>query len=429
MIGDRIGQYRIEKQIGVGGMGLVYLGTHTLIGRRAAIKTLLPKHSINPAVVERFFNEARAASAISDPGVVQVFDFGYHVDGTAYIVMELLEGEPLSARIERAGRLSITDALRIARQGAGSLGAAHACGVVHRDLKPENIYLVRDAEALGGERTKILDFGICKLGDGVNDTKLTEIGTTIGTPPYMSPEQCHGDGLVDHRSDIYAFGCLMFEMLTGRLVFDAQSPGDFLVAHLRDDAPAPSEYVADLPPAIDALVLRCLAKSPDARFQSMAELQAAIGEVAQLLGLVAIGTSSSSETLDLETPVADSVSLRGESTPIAHAAVGRESIEPVTRRPRARAAVAWLLCACALAGVIVTYLLFVTGDVSARAAAATTSAVSGSEPAAIAVTPVASPPPKPAVVPDAAPVGPSKTTRPPPRHRPASSNEDLYDTR
>ncbi len=426
---DRIGQYRIEKQIGIGGMGLVYLGVHALIGRRAAIKTLLPKHSINPAVVERFFNEARAASAIADPGVVQIYDFGYHVDGTAYIVMELLEGEPLSARIQRAGRLSITDALRIARQGAGSLGAAHACGVVHRDLKPENIYLVRDAEALGGERTKILDFGICKLGDGGSASKLTEVGTTIGTPPYMSPEQCRGDGLVDHRSDIYAFGCLMFEMLTGRVLFDAETPVDFLVAHLREDPPAPSEYVADLPPAIDALVLRCLAKLPDARFQSMAELQAAIGEVAQQLGLVAIGTSSSSETLDMEAPAPESVSLRREHTPIAHAAVDRESIEPVTPPSRARAAIAWLLCACALAGVIVTYLLFVTGDASGRAAAATERAMTGAKPAAIAVTPVESPPPKPAVVPDAAPVGPSKTTTPPPRRQPVSSNEDLYETR
>src|SRR5262249_1322035 len=155
-----------------GGMGTVYLGEHILLRRRAAIKTLLPTLSQHAEIVERFFTEARATSAISDPGVVQIFDFGYHVDGTAYIVMELLEGEALAARIERLGRLRPSDALRIARQVASSLAAAHDCGIVHRDLKPENIFLIHDPEAQAGERTKILDFGICKLGReeaGAND--------------------------------------------------------------------------------------------------------------------------------------------------------------------------------------------------------------------------------------------------------------------
>src|ERR1044071_5484017 len=156
-----VGQYRIIKKIGAGGMGLVFLGEHTLLGRRAAIKTLLPTVASNHEIVERFFNDARATSAIADPGIIQVFDFGYHVDGTAYIVMELLEGEALASRIERLGKLAPAHALRIARQITGSLAAAHAQGIVHRDLKPENIFLVADAEAQGGERTKILDFGIC----------------------------------------------------------------------------------------------------------------------------------------------------------------------------------------------------------------------------------------------------------------------------
>src|SRR5882757_1621433 len=135
-IPSHIGQYRILRKIGAGGMGLVYLGEHTLLGRRAAIKTLLPAMSSNPEIVERFFNEARATSAIRDPGVIQIFDFGYHVDGTAYIVMELLEGEALAARILRLGKLALGDSLRIARQIAGSLAAAHARHIIHRDLKP-----------------------------------------------------------------------------------------------------------------------------------------------------------------------------------------------------------------------------------------------------------------------------------------------------
>jgi serine/threonine protein kinase len=276
-IPSHIGQYRILRKIGAGGMGLVYLGEHTLLGRRAAIKTLLPSMSANAEVVERFFNEARATSAIRDPGVIQVFDFGYHVDGTAYIVMELLEGEALAARILRLGKLALGDALRMARQIASSLASAHACDIVHRDLKPENIFLVTDSEAQAGERTKVLDFGICKLGTG--DITLTQTGAMVGTPVYMSPEQCRGDSSIDGRSDIYAFGCLLFHMLTGRPPFVGEASGDLIVAHLDDTPPPPSQLVPDLPPAIDALVLRCLAKSREDRYPSMSELAHAIGEL------------------------------------------------------------------------------------------------------------------------------------------------------
>jgi serine/threonine protein kinase len=276
VIPSHIGQYRIIRKIGAGGMGMVFLGEHMLLGRRAAIKTLLPTVAVHREIVERFFNEARATSAISDPGVIQIFDFGYHVDGTAYIVMELLEGEALSARIDRLGRLGLGDALRIARQIAGSLAAAHARGIVHRDLKPENIFLVCDAEAQGGERTKILDFGICKVG---TDVSSTEAGTMIGTPVYMSPEQCRGAGGVDHRADIYAFGCLLFYMVTGRPPFDGDAPGELIVAHLNATPVPASQHVAELPLAVDELLLRCLAKSPADRFQSMTELQLTLGEL------------------------------------------------------------------------------------------------------------------------------------------------------
>jgi serine/threonine protein kinase len=274
---SHIGQYRIVRRIGAGGMGLVFLAEHTLLGRRAAIKTLLPSVATNPGIVERFFNEARATSAISDPGVIQIFDFGYHVDGTAYIVMELLEGESLSARIARLGRLSPANALRIARQIAGSLAAAHAHDIVHRDLKPENVFLVCDAEAQGGERTKILDFGICKVGTG--DPMLSQAGAMIGTPVYMSPEQCRGARDVDHRADIYAFGCLLFHMLTGRPPFMGDATGELIVAHLEEDPPAPSRYAAELSPEIDALVRRCLAKAPADRYPSMTDLQHVLGDL------------------------------------------------------------------------------------------------------------------------------------------------------
>ena len=278
-------------------MGLVYLGEHTLLRRRAAIKTLLPTVAANREIVERFFNEARATSAIADPGVIQVYDFGYHVDGTAYIVMELLEGEALSARLDRLGRFPLGDALRFARQVAGSLAAAHARDIVHRDLKPENIFLVRDSEAQGGERTKIIDFGICKMGSG--DPTLTEAGAMIGTPVYMSPEQCRGSGDVDARSDIYAFGCLLFHMITGRPPFIGDASGDLIVAHLQEEPPPAARFAPELPAEVDGLLARCLAKEPGERFASMTALQVELGELAALAEAAAPPAAASPRTVPL----------------------------------------------------------------------------------------------------------------------------------
>jgi serine/threonine-protein kinase len=252
----------------------VLLGEHLLLGRRAAIKVLHPSLAVHKQIVERFFTEARAMSALHDPGIVQIFDFGYAVDGTAYIVMEYLEGEPLSSRLDRLGVLPVGHALRIARQIAGSLETAHAAGIVHRDLKPDNIFLVRDPEALGGARTKILDFGICKLGIGT-DARVTQTGVMVGTPVYMSPEQCRGNADLDHRSDIYSLGAVLFHLLTGRPPFDHDSIGELIAAHLHDTPRPPSKFV-DIPETLDALVMACLAKDPNERFKSMAELQAAI---------------------------------------------------------------------------------------------------------------------------------------------------------
>jgi serine/threonine protein kinase len=273
-----IGQYKILRTLGAGGMGTVYLGEHLLLGKRAAIKTLLPSLSSHREIVDRFFNEARAISAISDPGVVSIFDFGYHVDGTAYIVMECLEGESLSSRLDRVYKLPLVQALRLGRQLSSSLAAAHARDIVHRDLKPGNVFVIRDTEVPGGERTKILDFGICKLGDP-ECAMTTQTGTMLGTPVYMSPEQCRGSGKIDHRSDIYSLGCVLFHMITGQPPFDCDNVGDYIACHLKEAPPAPSEFAPELPPSVDALMALCLAKDPDARFHSMTELQRAIEKV------------------------------------------------------------------------------------------------------------------------------------------------------
>jgi serine/threonine protein kinase len=278
MEGAVVGSYRVQRKLGEGGMGAVYLAEHALLGRRAAIKVLLPALSADQEIVNRFFNEARAATSIDDPGIVQIFDFGYAADGSAFIVMELLEGEPLDARLARLGALAPSDVLRLSRQVAASLAAAHARGIIHRDLKPENIFLVGDTAVTGGERPKILDFGIAKLADDTPGRMQTRAGAIMGTPVYMSPEQCKGAGAVDHRSDIYALGCVMFQLLTGTPPFDG-CMGEIIAAHLFTPPPLASSRAPGVPPAVDAIVARCLSKIPDDRYASMSRLVDAIAEV------------------------------------------------------------------------------------------------------------------------------------------------------
>jgi serine/threonine protein kinase len=273
--GSVLGAYRLVHRLGSGGMGTVWMAEHTMLGRRAAVKLLHDALTRHAEMVTRFFNEARAATAISDPGIVQVFDFGQLSDGTVYIVMELLDGEPLDRRLAR-GALGLGQALHLMRQVAGSLGAAHAAGIVHRDLKPENIFIVHDPEVSGGERTKILDFGIAKLASHDSGVK-TQTAALMGTPVYMSPEQCRGAGSVDQRADIYSLGCVLFALVTGRPPFVAEGSGEVIAMHLREQPPLPSSIVHRIPKDVDALIMRCLAKDADHRFASGAALASALG--------------------------------------------------------------------------------------------------------------------------------------------------------
>jgi formylglycine-generating enzyme required for sulfatase activity/tRNA A-37 threonylcarbamoyl transferase component Bud32 len=271
MIGQTLGGYRVVEQLGTGGMGVVYVGQHELIGKRAAVKVLLPELSRDAAVVRRFFNEARAATQVRHPGIVEVFDFGHAADGSAYIVMELLHGETLSARVRRQGRVPLTTSIRLVQQIAGALGAAHAAGIVHRDLKPENVFIVRDPDVTGGERAKVLDFGIAKLAGDMSAEELkTRTGAVIGTPRYMAPEQCRGAREVDHRADLYALGCIFYEMLCGRPPFLEKGIGDLFAAHMFMPPQPPSTFEPSVPPALDAVILNLLAKTPEQRFPSAA---------------------------------------------------------------------------------------------------------------------------------------------------------------
>jgi serine/threonine-protein kinase len=271
-----LGSYRLHRVLGQGGMGVVYEAEHQLLGRRAAVKLLLPDHTRSPDVVNRFFNEARATSLIHHPGIVEILDFGYDVDGSAYIVMELLEGESLGARLARDPRLPSDLVIAIGRGIAAALGAAHRKGIIHRDLKPDNVFLVPDPDMPGGVRPKILDFGIAKLVRDQSATSLrTRTGSVLGTPLYMSPEQCRGGGAtIDQRSDIYSLGCILFEAACGRPPFLAEGLGDLFVAHLRDTPPPPRSLRPDLPPVLDDLIARMLAKDPGERPQSMDDVVA-----------------------------------------------------------------------------------------------------------------------------------------------------------
>jgi serine/threonine protein kinase len=273
-----IGQYRVTGVIGRGGMGAVYAAEHTLLGRPAAIKILLPELSKQQDIVMRFFNEARAATAIRHPGIVEIYDFGWTPEGAAYIVMEKLEGETLARRLRR-GVLPWQAALTTVRQIAGALGAAHAKGIVHRDLKPENVFLAPDPEVPGGERIKLLDFGIAKLaGETSPAVHVTRTGAVMGTPTYMAPEQCRGVS-IDHRADLYALGCVLFELCTGRPPFLGEGSGDVIAAHIHVPAPTLADSRIKAPAPVERLVQHLLTKAPGQRVQSAHQLILAIDAI------------------------------------------------------------------------------------------------------------------------------------------------------
>ncbi|MCE9573470.1 MAG: protein kinase, partial [Deltaproteobacteria bacterium] len=294
MLGATLGSYSIQRELGRGGMGAVYVGVHALLGRAAAIKVLLPQFSQNQEIVQRFFNEARAATAIRHPGIVEIYDFGFAADGAAFIVMELCDGESLAARLKRHGVLPVAQALATTRQIAGALAAAHKAGIVHRDLKPDNVFLVPDPEVASGERIKLLDFGIAKLAGEQPGMARTQTGALMGTPLYMSPEQCRGAGQVDHRSDLYALGCMLFEMLCGRVPFLGEGAGDIIGAHLLTAPPAPSSLAANIPPEVEALILHLLAKKAVDRPARAEDVVAALARLGAVAGYATDPTVSGS---------------------------------------------------------------------------------------------------------------------------------------
>jgi serine/threonine protein kinase len=278
VIGETIGHFEITARVGRGGMGEVFVAEHTTIKTRVAIKVLHSEVSTNTHQVQRFFNEARAVARIHHAGIVKIFDVGFHTNQRAYLIMEYLEGETLAARIERTGRLSPRTTAELARQIANILGATHHAGIIHRDLKPENVFLVRDREIASGERVKLLDFGIAKLSDAVVGTAPTTAGT-MGTPAYMAPEQWSDSSRVDWRADVYSLGCIVYKMAAGRPPFESSSIAEACAKHLHETPSSLRAYAPDVPPSIDALALRLLAKDPAQRIGSIEALEQRLAEL------------------------------------------------------------------------------------------------------------------------------------------------------
>ena len=281
LIGQTIGNYLVTQKLGEGGMGSVYLAEHPSIGKKVALKVLHSEFSTNQEVAARFFHEAKAVNDIGHPNIVDIVDFGILQSGggreqLVYFIMEYLAGLTLSQLIRGEAPLPPERALTIGLQVADALSASHKCGIVHRDLKPDNIILLQR----GRERdfVKLLDFGIAKLtGGSAVGSHRTRTGIVMGTPAYMSPEQCEGRGSVDLRTDVYALGIVMYEMLTGRVPFLGEGYGEILVQHLTRPPAPPSQYRM-LSPHVEVVVMKALEKRPDMRYPTMEELMRAMSD-------------------------------------------------------------------------------------------------------------------------------------------------------
>jgi serine/threonine-protein kinase len=280
LIGTVVNNYQVVSILGEGGMGAVYLAEHPFMGRKAAIKVLRKDLAEDRTLVERFMNEARAANAIRHPNIIDIIDVGLLPSGIPYLMMEFLDGESLAKRIERQRPMPVAEAVDVAVQTASALAAAHEKGIVHRDLKPDNLFLIPEPGRPFG-RVKVLDFGIAKLrGELSGSGAKTQTGAIMGTPPYMSPEQCRGiSDDIDQRTDVYALGIILYEMLTGTPPFVSQGWGELVHMHISKPPPPLRARNPDIPPELEAVILKALAKEPEARWSSMAEIESALRRI------------------------------------------------------------------------------------------------------------------------------------------------------
>lgn len=276
------GKYQLVRMIGRGGMGSVWEARHATLGTPSAIKFIEAEYADSQEARSRFDKEAKAAATIQSKHAIQIYDHGVTEDGKPYIVMELLQGEPLDKRIERLTRMSLQDTAKILQQVCRGLSRAHERGIIHRDLKPENIFIVRNPDD-DDEVAKVLDFGIAKMSNSPGNpgmTSSTKTGAVLGTPFYMSPEQARGLRNVDHRTDVWSLGIIAFKCIIGKLPFDGESVGDLLVKICTAPIPVPSHALPGIPPNFDAWFMRALEREPERRFATVTELSDALCFVA-----------------------------------------------------------------------------------------------------------------------------------------------------
>jgi serine/threonine protein kinase len=359
LIGQRFGNYRSISLLGEGGMGAVYLAEHPDIGRKVAVKVLRSEFSRDEQLLGRFLNEARAANAIRHPNIIEILDSGTTDNGMPYLVMELLEGEVLAGRMRRLGRLPLPVAMEFAYQTASAVGAAHRKAIVHRDLKPDNLFIVPDDHDPARERIKVLDFGIAKLqARAMGDSVKTRTGTLMGTPVYMSPEQAMGTKEVDHRSDIYSLGVILFEMICGKPPFFSEGFGELVHLHLNVAPPSPRSFVPSLPEVVEALIYKMLAKKPEDRLQSMQAVQEAIKQISE--GQFPVRGNSSPDFSGGTLPTASSI-----PTPVGD--MGRlsttystngERVSEARPRPPSRGRIKLLAGAIATLGVVGAWVVW-----------------------------------------------------------------------
>lgn len=289
MIGTIISGYRIVRQVGKGGMGVVYKAVNEQIARTTAVKVLNPRYCQDPETVQRLMNEARAVNIVGHPGLINIHEFGQLEDGSGYLIMEFLDGDTLRARLKSHGGRWWPGGVRVAQQIASTLAATHEHGIVHRDLKPENVMLVADSLVAGGVRAKVLDFGVAKFSALTEQPAMpggaavlqTATNAVIGTPLYMSPEQCRGVGKVDAKADVYSFGIILYEMITGAVPFQGE-PWQLPVLHISKSPRSLAAHDAALDPRIGAMVDQMLAKDPAAR-PTMAEVAATLDQLSERL--------------------------------------------------------------------------------------------------------------------------------------------------
>jgi serine/threonine-protein kinase len=361
------GKYRIDKVLGTGGMGMVLAAWHLDLEQHVAIKVMLPELTSCPEAVARFLREARAAVKLRNEHVARVFDVGRLETGQPFMVMEMLVGQDMSQVLRASGPLPLDRGVDLFLQACEAIAEAHAAGIVHRDLKPANLFLSQDA--YGAPSVKVLDFGISKIrSQGTKPgTELTSTSALIGTPMYMAPEQMQRAKETDGRADVWALGCVLFELLTGRVAFAGEDIAQIVAAVIGGSPPSARTIRPDLPPAVDTVIARCLERDLSKRYQSVSELASDLAPLASARASVSLerllGAPPSSTTLESAPSADERVPTDRQTGPSAgttsiHAAWGTaETLRAATAQPTPRRS--WLVGVAVVAILAATALAWV----------------------------------------------------------------------